>query len=158
VENFLQDIGIQSPDLVQTARVGLRLVVAAILGAIVGLNREHLHKAAGVRTHMLVALGTALFSVAPFLAGGGEHEVSEVVKGIAAGIGFLGAGAILKPTQGPGDVRGLTTAASIWLVAAVGVASGVGWFSSATVATLLGWIILAGVGRLEHHDHTSPGH
>src|SRR5260370_40674543 len=95
-------------------RAVIRLTVAALLGGILGFERQHEGKSAGMRTHMLVALGAALFALVPSESHVGD--VTRVIQGIAAGIGFLGAGAILKPGQE--EVRGLNTAASILLTAA----------------------------------------
>lgn len=100
-------------DAKQLTQVTVRLVMAALLGAILGFERELKGKAAGVRTHMLVALGAALFVLVPRMAGADDAALSRVVQGIVAGIGFLGAGTILKGhDQDAGHVKGLTTAAA----------------------------------------------
>jgi putative Mg2+ transporter-C (MgtC) family protein len=126
----------------------LRLVIAAALGGAIGLEREIDEKAAGLRTHILVALGSALFTVVSaygfreFLTNGGaavRADPSRIAAQIVTGIGFLGAGVIFR--QGL-NVRGLTTAASLWLVAAVGMAAGAGFWSAAVVATVAGLICL----------------
>jgi putative Mg2+ transporter-C (MgtC) family protein len=114
-----------APELAHAAEVGFRLVAAAVLGGFVGAEREYVRKAAGLRTHMIVALGAALFVLAPAEAGLAEGDVSRIIQGIAAGIGFIGAGTILKRPDRQ-EVHGLTTAASIWLTASVGVAAAVG--------------------------------
>lgn len=136
------------PDLAQAIRIVLRILVATIAGAIVGYERERTGKSAGLRTHMLVALSSAIFVVAPIEAGMSGSDVSRIVQGVAAGIGFLGAGTILK-VAGANDVRGLTTAAGIWLTAAVGIAAGLGRIGLALLASLLAWIIMAIVSRLD---------
>lgn len=131
-------------------RVLARLLVAMILGGIVGLEREYDHKSAGIRTHMLVALGSALFTLVPHEAGMTIADLSRVIQGIAAGIGFIGAGTILKLTS-EHEVKGLTTAASIWLTAAAGMAVGAGGIWPATLAVALAWFVLKIVLRLELH-------
>ena len=126
----------------------IRLLMAALLGGILGFEREHRGKAAGIKTHMLVAVGSALFVLIPQQAGLSEAELSRVVQGIIAGIGFLGAGAILKKGADEKDLKGLTTAAGIWLTSAIGVAAGLGRESSAILCTLLALIILLIVPRI----------
>ena len=108
-------------DLPQATRLIVRLALAALLGDLLGWERESSGKAAGVRTHMLVAMGSALFVMLALQTGAQPNESSRVMQGVIAGIGFLGAGTILKETtQGDGlpQERGLTTAAGIWLTAA----------------------------------------
>jgi putative Mg2+ transporter-C (MgtC) family protein len=136
------------PDPVQVARAVVRLVVAGLLGALLGAERESLGKAAGLRTHMLVALGSALFVLIPVEFGFQEGDIGRVIQGVATGIGFLGAGTILKrPEQY--EITGLTTAAAIWLTAAVGLAAGVGRVWLAIVGALSAWVILYAVRRIE---------
>lgn len=130
------------PDATHATRVIVRLLFAAVLGGIIGFEREHAGKAAGMRTHMLVAIGAALFVIAAQQAGGDRADVSRVIQGLVAGIGFLGAGTILNRST-EGEIRGLTTAASIWLTAAIGVAAGLGRESTAMLATLLALVVLA---------------
>jgi len=129
------------PDVSEVTRLCLRLLVAVILGGVLGYERERTGAAAGLRTHMLVALGSALFVLVPLQAGTDISDMSRVLQGVIAGIGFLGAGAILKSTDDQ-QVRGLTTAASIWLTAAVGIAAGMGREATAVVSTLFALIIL----------------
>jgi putative Mg2+ transporter-C (MgtC) family protein len=127
-------------------RVVVRLVAAAALGAVAGWQREIAGKPAGLRTHMLVSLGCALFVVVPIelqLA-----EPSRVLQGVATGIGFIGAGAILK-LHDTREIQGLTTAAGIWMTAALGVAVGLGGLGIAIVATVLTWMILSVLLRIE---------
>jgi putative Mg2+ transporter-C (MgtC) family protein len=126
----------------------VRLGMATLLGGVVGFEREQEGKAAGLRTHMLVGLAAALFTVAPLEAGMSVADLSRVLQGIAAGIGFIGAGTILKLT-GQQEIRGLTTAASLWLTAAVGIAVGIGHLWLPVVAVLLAIAILAGLGAVE---------
>lgn len=127
----------------------IRLLFAIVLGAILGAQREHRHKPAGLRTHMLVSLGAALFVIAALQSGMNNESISRLLQGLVAGIGFLGAGAILK-LQREREVEGLTTAAGLWLTAAVGVAVGLGRLGLATIAMLLAWIIMAVLGKIEH--------
>ncbi len=120
----------------EVTRVLLRLTLAAVLGGLLGIEREKKGKAAGVRTHMLVAMGAALFVLLSQQTGMPSSDLSRVVQGIIAGVGFLGAGAILKGAE-EDKVTGLTTAAGIWLTAAIGVAAGMGRESTAVLSTLL---------------------
>ncbi len=135
-------------DVTEITTLIIRLLMAALLGGILGFEREHRGKAAGIKTHMLVAVGSALFVLIPQQAGLSEAELSRVVQGIIAGIGFLGAGAILKKGADEKDLKGLTTAAGIWLTSAIGVAAGLGRESSAILCTLLALIILLIVPRI----------
>src|SRR5688572_20329145 len=108
------------PDWPHLLKVTVRLVVAAFLGGLLGLQREREGKAAGLRTHMLVALGAALFTIAPLEVGMSSENLSRVIQGVATGVGFLGAGTILK-RRDEQEIHGLTTAAGVWLTAAVGI-------------------------------------
>ena len=136
------------PDLLHLARLVARLSVAAVLGGVLGLEREQRGKAAGLRTHMLVALGAALFTVAPLEAGMELEGLSRVIQGVAAGIGFIGAGTILKRTNEE-EIQGLTTAASLWLTAAVGMAVGAGRLWPPLMAVLLAFFILHALGAID---------
>ncbi|WP_263263760.1 MgtC/SapB family protein [Pseudomonas sp. RIT-PI-S] len=128
----------------QLTKVTTRLLIAAVLGGILGYEREHKGKAAGVRTHMLVSIGAALFVLVPSMAGSQADAMSRVVQGIVAGIGFLGAGTILKGNRlDTHDVKGLTTAAGLWMTAAIGIAAGMGREATAVLSTLLAWAVLA---------------
>ena len=127
-------------------RIVVRLLVAVLLGGVLGWERESVGAPAGLRTHMLVSLGSALFVLIPLQAGMRFEDLSRVLQGVTAGIGFLGAGAILKQTA-RNDVRGLTTAASIWLTAALGVAAGMGREATALLSTRFALIILAMLRR-----------
>ena len=129
------------PDVAEVTRLCLRLLVAVVLGGILGYERERTGAAAGFRTHMLVALGSALFVLVPLQAGTDISDLSRVLQGVIAGIGFLGAGAILKSSDDQ-EIRGLTTAASIWLTAAVGIAAGMGREATAVFSTLFALLIL----------------
>ena len=137
--------------LVSVVRLGL----AALLGAVLGLQRERVHSTAGLRTHMLVSLGAAFFVLAAIESGATAPDVSRVIQGIVAGIGFLGAGTILKIGD-RAQVHGLTTAASIWLTAAVGTGAGLGHIWLPVLGAVFGWIILGPVGRLESQRPPVP--
>ncbi|MBP6406737.1 MAG: MgtC/SapB family protein [Proteobacteria bacterium] len=130
------------PDLAQATRIVLRLMLAALLGGLLGLERENKGKAAGVRTHMLVAMGAALFVLIPQQAGIVPADLSRVIQGVVAGIGFLCAGSILK-SEDEDRVRGLTTAAGMWLTAAIGMAAGLGREATAVISTVLALVILS---------------
>jgi putative Mg2+ transporter-C (MgtC) family protein len=136
------------PDAAQATRIFFRVVVATLLGAVVGYERERTGKSAGLRTHMLVSLASALFVIAPLEAGMQPSDVSRIIQGVATGIGFLGAGAILKLTA-EREIHGLTTAAGIWMTAAVGLATGLGRYGLAVMSVVLGWLILGLLSRLE---------
>ncbi|MBZ9785451.1 MgtC/SapB family protein [Pseudomonas sp. REP124] len=155
------DIG----DAAQLTRVTVRLLMAAVLGGILGFEREHKGKAAGVRTHMLVALGAALFVLVPQMSGSEADAMSRVVQGVIAGIGFLGAGTILKNQDGDeSHVKGLTTAAGLWMTAAIGVCAGLGREATAVLSTVLALAVFSVMPRIvkifekdekdeKDHDH-----
>ena len=130
------------PDATQITRITLRLLVAAALGGLLGYERERQGKSAGVRTHMLIAIGAALFVLIPQQAGASSADLSRVIQGLIAGVGFLGAGAILMGTKQV-ETRGLTTAAGIWVTAAIGMAAGMGRESTAVLSTLVALVILS---------------
>src|SRR5688572_18761064 len=132
----------------QLAQVIIRLTAAALLGAAVGFQREHVGKPAGLRTHILVALGTAVFVIGCAGVGMSLDGLSRVIQGIVTGIGFIGAGSILKLSE-ERDIRGLTTAAGVWMTAAIGVSVGLGSLGLAALSTVLAVIILAVVGAVE---------
>ncbi len=143
------------PNAEELARALIRLTAAAALGAIVGLQRQKAGKPAGLRTHMLVCLGTTVFVLASTGSGMSMDSVSRVVQGIVTGIGFIGAGAILK-TNNERSIHGLTSAAGIWMTAAVGVAVGVGSLGLAMLSTLATLSVLALADPLERGDEKSP--
>jgi len=149
MELLLKELRAGLPDSAQMARIIVRLVAAAALGAVVGIQRERAGKPAGVRTHMLVALGVALFVIASLEFGMSSSDLSRVIQGVATGIGFIGAGAILKLKEAR-EVEGLTTAAGIWMTAAVGMAAGLGRWGSATLSVVLTLMILSIVGQITH--------
>jgi len=140
------------PDLAHLASAAGRLVAAGLLGGLIGEQRETVHAAAGLRTHILVALGAALLVLAGREAGFSSADTSRVVQGIITGVGFLGAGTILKLVE-EDTVRGLTTAATIWVTAGVGVASVIAPLWLPLFAAVLTWVVLALATRLEgRHD------
>lgn len=140
----------------ELGRVVIRLAAAMALGAVIGLQREFVRAAAGLRTHMLVALAAAIFVLVPPRAGMAPEDLSRVIQGVATGIGFIGAGAILKLTS-EREIYGLTTAASIWMTTAVGVAVGLGRLGVAAVSVALAWVILSVLARLERQLAPSVG-
>ena len=121
--------------------VVIRLLFAAILGGLLGLEREQRGKAAGIRTHMLVCMGAALFIFIPQQAGISDAEMSRVIQGVIAGIGFLCAGTIITGKDDKSST-GLTTAAGVWFTAAIGIAVGLGREQTAVLCTALAWIVL----------------
>jgi putative Mg2+ transporter-C (MgtC) family protein len=118
----------------------LRLLLAGVLGAIIGFQREKAGKAAGLRTLILVSVGAALFTIVSFHGFGLVAEQSRIAAGIVVGIGFLGTGAILR--RDGAAVEGLTTAATIWAVAGIGMAAGVGLYIITVVSAALILIVL----------------
>jgi putative Mg2+ transporter-C (MgtC) family protein len=130
------------PDLATITIITVRLLLAAALGGILGFDRERKARSAGVRTHMLVAVGAALFVIGPLQAGMPIEDMSRVLQGVVQGIGFLGAGAIIVRTA-QHQVEGLTTAASIWATAGIGVIVGLGLEATAILCALVVLFILA---------------
>ena len=138
-----------TPDLTLDVQLdlALRLTVGLVLGAVIGFERELHRQPAGFRTHSLVALGAALFTVvSAFGFSGAMVDPTRIAAQIVSGIGFIGAGTIL---QYRGHIRGLTTAASLWSVAAIGTAAGAGLHVVAIVGTLLILVILSILDRVE---------
>ncbi len=135
-------------DLAQLTRIAVRLSLAALLGFVLGFEREQQGKAAGVRTHMLVAIGSALFVLVPQQTGIVPADMSRVIQGLIAGVGFLCAGTILKQGRDEQQVQGLTTAAGLWMTAAIGMACGLGRESTAVLSTLLALVVLMAVPRV----------
>jgi putative Mg2+ transporter-C (MgtC) family protein len=141
--------------------LGRRLLLAAALGAALGLEREYRQKPAGLRTNILIALGSALFTAisTTLVSGGGSDRIAAQV---VTGVGFLGGGAILRSGT---SIHGMTTAATIWVNAAIGMAAGAGQFALASLATALTLIVLAALEPIEayfdrrmgikHDDHPS---
>jgi len=152
---LLEELAISLPDARETVRIIVRLIAALLAGGIIGFQREASGKAAGLRTHILVCMGTALFVVAAAGSDMQQDAMSRVVQGLATGIGFLGAGAILK-LESSRRIRGLTTAAGIWLTAALGVAIGLGQLGTAAIGTAFAWVVLAVLIKLEKRIGSSP--
>ena len=154
MDSVANELGQLVPDVPQIVRITVRLIAAMAVGTAIGTQRELTHKTAGLRTHMLVALGTALFVVGAAEGGMKGESLTRVLQGIAAGIGFLGGGAILKLTDRR-EVHGLTTAAGIWMTAAGSAAAAMGQIALAFIATVFGLIVLTLFRRLEkefgHH-------
>jgi putative Mg2+ transporter-C (MgtC) family protein len=157
VDTFFRELSAGMPDMKQLALFTIRLTAAILFGGLIGIQRERRRQWAGLRTHMLVAMGSALFVSGSVAAGMALSDLSRVVQGLAAGIGFIGGGTILKLSQ-EHTIRGITTAASIWMTAAVGVAAGLGLLGLGLIAAVFTLIILAGVGvierRIETHDQS----
>lgn len=149
MEIFWQELNFGLPDAQQLARVVIRLIAAVLLGSIIGYEREKAGKAAGLRTHILVTLGTCLFVLACSGSGMDSDGLSRIIQGIVTGIGFLGAGSILKLNE-VRDIQGLTTAAGIWMTAAIGVAVGLGEIGLALLGTILTVIVLAILGQVDY--------
>ena len=133
------------PDRNRLIIVLLRVFAAVLLGAVVGIERERAGKPAGLRTHMLVSLGTAVVVIACQDAGMSLDGLSRVIQGMVTGIGFVGAGTILKLNE-QREIQGLTTAAGLWMTAAIGVAAGLGILGVALIGTLVTVLVLV----LEH--------
>lgn len=145
---FWEELTSGLPDARHLLHVLIRLMAATLLGAVVGFQREKVGKPAGLRTHMLVSLGTAVFVLACSGVGMSSDGLSRVIQGIVTGIGFLGAGSILKLSE-ERDIQGLTTAAGVWMTAAIGVAVGLGSLGVAVLSTVFTLIILTLAGVYE---------
>lgn len=138
----------------------VRLIASAVLGAVIGYERERSGKIAGLRTHTLVALGACLFTAISILLYANFPSINgvtgydyHIVANIIVGIGFIGAGAIMRKEE---HVSGTTTAASLWVVAAIGMASGFGFYKEAVATTVLAYAVLAGLWFLEQRMRRSP--
>jgi putative Mg2+ transporter-C (MgtC) family protein len=136
--NEFADLG----DASNVTQLVMRLGLALILGGVIGFEREKSGRDAGLRTHMLVAVGSALFVLVPLQAGFSQDNLSRVLQGLVSGIGFLGAGAVIK-LSAEREVRGLTTAASLWFSAGVGIAAGMGREATAILSVLVALAILS---------------
>lgn len=154
MELLWQELTAGLPDRRQLAVVVIRVIMAILLGAIVGLQREKAGKPAGLRTHIIVSLGTAIVVLACSAATMSLEGLSRVIQGIVTGIGFVGAGSILKLNE-EREIKGLTTAAGLWMTAAVGIAAGLGEIGVAMIGTLLTVIVLSLVGVIESRNETS---
>jgi putative Mg2+ transporter-C (MgtC) family protein len=132
----------------------LRLLLAAGLGAAIGLEREYRQKPAGLRTNMLIALGSALFTIVSIEMAHGGGTPDRITAQIVTGVGFLGGGAILRSGT---SIHGMTTAATIWVNAAIGMAAGAGEFTTAAVATVLTLVVLAVLPPIESYFERRAG-
>lgn len=134
----------------------IRIILAVIFGSIIGLERERRHKPAGLRTNILVMLGSTLITLMAIniidnFNPGGNADMGRIIGSIVTGIGFLGAGAII---QGRGSVHGLTTAATIWIVAAIGITIGLGYYAVAAACTIIVVVVLFVLGIIERREET----
>lgn len=145
------------PSGTETGQVLGRTLVAALLGGVIGSERMHQGKEAGLRTHALVSLSAAFFVIAPQQAGVTSENLSRVIQGVAAGVGFLGAGTILK-REDENRVRGLTTAASLYFATAIGIAAGLGRELVAALGTAAALIVLRLLPTSDDHTPEKPGH
>ena len=142
------DLSFSIPTALDFGRIAGRMICALVIGAAVGMQRELTHKPAGIRTHMLVALGSSFVVVAAVEAHMSPSDLSRVIQGLVTGIGFLGGGAILKLTA-EHEIHGLTTAASIWMTAAASIAAGLGEVVTAALGLALGIVVLALLAGIE---------
>ncbi len=146
------------PDVSTVVTIVSRLLTAFVLGGALGLEREAKGRAAGLRTHILVSVGSALFVLAPLMAGASMNDATRVMQGIVSGIGFLGAGAILKLDKEE-RIEGLTTAAGVWMTAAIGMAAGMGQEMVALITTVVALLVvgvLPRLGRIRHGNGDGP--
>ncbi len=141
-EDFVKALFGPIPEGMQLLRITSRLLAAVVLGAVMGLQREIESKPAGLRTHVLVTLAATIFVIVPLEAGMSIGDVSRVIQGVATGIDFIGAGAILKLHQDR-EIHGLTTAATLWIATAIGIAVGLGHVLLAVLGVALTWIVLS---------------
>jgi putative Mg2+ transporter-C (MgtC) family protein len=130
------------PSVESATRLFVRLMLGAVLGGLIGYEREWRGKDAGLRTHMLVCLGTAFVVSAAEQARMPFADISRIIQGIMAGIGFVGAGAIIKRTDKT-KIEGLTTAAAVWFTATIGIVVGMGREASAVIGTIFALSVLA---------------
>ena len=140
-----QELTTGFPDSTRFGIMMIRVTAAVLLGAVLGIERERAGKPAGFRTHMIVCLGTAVAVLACTEVNMGLDGLSRVIQGIVTGIGFIGAGTILKLNE-EREIQGLTTAAGLWMTAAIGVAVGLGALGLAVVGTIVTLLLLG----LEH--------
>ncbi|MEH2205587.1 MAG: MgtC/SapB family protein [Nostoc sp.] len=141
--------------------ISFRLCIALLIGAIIGLERQIRRKPAGLRTHMLVSLGSALFTLIIMQTEGlqaSPDALSRVIQGIAAGVGFLGAGEIVRQSSQDSqqlEIHGLTSAAAIWVSSALGIAAGCGLWQLGLISAILTFLVLNVFKRLEKHHKKS---
>jgi len=140
-----QELTTGFPDRTRLAIVSIRLIAAVLLGGFLGIERERVGKPAGLRTHTIVCLATTLVVLACTEVKMSPDGLSRVIQGIVTGIGFVGAGSILKLSE-QREIKGLTTAAGLWMTAIIGIAVGLGALGLAVIGTLLTLLVLV----LEH--------
>lgn len=145
---ILDELSASLPTAPEAVRFVIRLLAALLAGGIIGWQREATHKAAGLRTHMLVCSGTALFILAALGTSMQLDALSRIMQGVITGIGFLGAGAILK-IESTHQIKGLTTAAGIWMTAALGVTIGLGQLGTAAIGTAFAWLVLSALVKVD---------
>jgi putative Mg2+ transporter-C (MgtC) family protein len=134
------------------------VLLAVGCGAVIGVERQLMHKPAGLRTNVLICLGAAVFTIISGRMAGGQEPITRIAAQIVTGVGFLGAGAVI---QDRGGIHGLTTAATIWLVASIGMACGARFYYLAITTTVLAILVLVGLGQvdkylLSRHDDSKP--
>lgn len=122
------------------------ILLAVCCGAVIGLERQFKRKPAGLRTNVLICLGAAVFTIISARMAGDKEAITRIAAQIVTGVGFLGAGAVI---QDRGGIHGLTTAATIWLVASIGMACGAKLYLLAVISTLIAIVVLVGLGQLE---------
>ncbi|MEH2221741.1 MgtC/SapB family protein [Nostoc sp.] len=141
--------------------ISFRLCIALLIGATIGLERQIRRKPAGLRTHMLVSLGSAFFTLIIMQTGGLQSSpdaISRVIQGIAAGVGFLGAGEIVRQSSQESqqlEIHGLTSAAAIWVSSALGIAAGCGLWQLGLIGAMLTFFVLNVFKRFEKHHKKS---
>jgi putative Mg2+ transporter-C (MgtC) family protein len=131
------------------------ILLAVVCGAIIGVERQFKHKPAGLRTNIMICLGAAVFTlISEKMALGSQDSITRIASGIVTGVGFLGAGAVI---QDRGGIHGLTTAATIWLVASIGMACGARLYYLAAITTVLALVVLIGLGHVDKYFNHSNG-
>ncbi len=153
IDIILEELKGDLPDKRQLVQLLVRLSVAALLGGVIGFQRERTGKEAGIRTHMLVTLGAAIVILGALEFGMSSADLSRIIQGLVTGIGFLGGGAILK-LEAKREIEGLTTAAGIWATAAIGVAAGLGKLGVAIVGVILTCLILSLTNKTDKQKST----
>lgn len=136
------------PSVIEWHQMLVRLSVALLVGALIGLEREHHGRPAGLRTHILVSMASALFAMISIIAAGKGNDPGRIAAQVVTGIGFLGAGTIMRHGS---TIRGLTTAASLWMSAALGLAAGFGWYLGAAATGVAALLVLSLIRLLEDH-------
>jgi putative Mg2+ transporter-C (MgtC) family protein len=125
------------------------ILLAVVCGAIIGIERQFKHKPAGLRTNIMICLGAAVFTlISERMASGSQDSITRIAAQIVTGVGFLGAGAVI---QDRGGIHGLTTAATIWLVASIGMACGARLYYLACITTVLALLVLVGLGHIDKY-------